>query len=284
MSKFHEGEIAVQSQIGVRDEAENISNLFIHNFMQPKAQEFVSQRRLAIASTIDKQGRSWASLLTGQPNFIEVISKTEVAITPYCLTGDSLYENLAHNQNLGLLTIDFAKRRRLRLNGIAKLQSTGKINLQTQQVFFNCPKYITKRDFELTIKEHIISERSLSHTLNRHQQDWISQADTFFIASYHCEKGSDASHRGGKPGFIRIIAPNQLIFPDYKGNNLFQTFGNLTVNSHAGLLFLNFDQGHTLQLTGTAQILWQTELLAEFPDAKRLVKFEIEEIMETKLN
>ena len=283
MSKFHEGKIAVQSQIGVREEAESISH-FIKNFMEPKAQEFVIPRRFAIASTIDKQGRSWASLLTGKSNFIEVLSETEIAITPYSTAVDLLSENLAQNPHLGLLTIDFAKRRRLRLNGIATLQSTGKINLQTQEVCFNCPKYITKRYFESTIKERTISERSISHTLNRHQQDWISQADTFFIASSHPEKGADASHRGGKLGFIRIIAPNQLIFPDYKGNNLFQTFGNLTVDSYAGLLFIDFSHGHTLQLTGTAEILWQTELLTEFVDAKRLVKFEIEQIIETKLN
>ena len=279
MSEFHEGEIAVQAKVGVRDEAESLSHV-INQFIQPKAQEFLQERRLAIASTIDAQGRSWASLLTGKPGFIQVVSETEVALEPYCLTGDLLYENLAQNQNLGLLTIDFARRRRLRLNGIAILKSAA-INLQTQQVFFNCPKYITKRNFESTIRERIISDRSFSDTLNQHQQDWIAQADTFFIATSHPKEGADASHRGGKPGFIRIIAPNQLIFPDYTGNNLFQTFGNLVVNPHAGLLFLDFDQGHTLQLTGTAEILWQTELITEFVDAKRLVKFEIEEIIET---
>lgn len=278
MSEFHEGEIAVQTQAGVRDEAESICHV-INPFIQPKAQEFLRERRLAIASTIDKRGKSWASFLTGKPGFIEVISETEITITPYFTAVDPLYDNLIQNHNLGLLTIDFVKRRRLRINGIATLQSTGKIYLQTQQVFFNCPKYITKRDFESTIKERISSDCLISESLNLHQQDWISQADTFFIASYHPEKGADASHRGGNPGFIRIISPQQLIFPDYTGNNLFQTFGNLTVNPYAGLLFIDFSQGHTLQLTGAAEILWQTELLTEFADAKRLVKFAIEEII-----
>jgi predicted pyridoxine 5'-phosphate oxidase superfamily flavin-nucleotide-binding protein len=280
MSEFHEGEIAVQTQAGVRDEAESICHV-INPFISPKAQEFIRERRLAIASTIDERGRSWASLLTGKPGFIEVIRETEITITPYLITGDPLYDNLAQNHNLGLLTIDFVKRRRLRINGIATLQPTGKIHLQTQQVFFNCPKYITKRDFESTISDRTVVKQSVGDTLNRHQQDWISQADTFFIASYHPEKGADASHRGGNPGFIRIMNPNLLIFPDYTGNNLFQTFGNLTVNPYAGLLFLDFSQRHTLQLTGTAEILWETELLTEFVDAKRLVKFALEEVIET---
>jgi predicted pyridoxine 5'-phosphate oxidase superfamily flavin-nucleotide-binding protein len=264
----------------VRDEAQGICHL-INPFLQPKAQEFLRERRMAIASTIDAQGRSWASLLTGKPDFIEVVNQTEVTIDPYLITGDLLWKNLAQNHNLGLLTIDFLKRRRLRLNGIGILQSPGKIHLQTQQVFFNCPKYITKRDLESTLKERISSDCLISESLNQQQQDSITQADTFFIASYHPEKGADASHRGGEPGFVRIINPNQLIFPDYTGNNLFQTFGNLSVNPHAGLLFINFAQGHTLQLTGTAEILWQSELLTEFADAKRLVQFNLEKIIET---
>jgi predicted pyridoxine 5'-phosphate oxidase superfamily flavin-nucleotide-binding protein len=280
MSEFHEGEIAVQTQAGVRNEADSLSHV-INNFIQSKAQEFLRERRIAIASTIDSKGRCWASLLTGKSGFMEVVSETEIAISPYTVTLTPISEHLAQNQNIGLLTIDFAKRRRLRLNGIATLQSRGKIHIQTQQVFFNCPKYITKRDFESNIKERSSLNRSIADSLNQHQQDWITQADTFFIASYHLEKGADASHRGGDPGFIRIMNPNRLIFPDYTGNNLFQTFGNLTVNPHAGLLFINFERGYTLQLTGTAKILWRSELLTEFADAKRLVKFEIEEIIET---
>ena len=281
MSEFHEGEIAVQAQAGVRNEAESLSHV-INNLIQPKAQEFLRERRIAIASTIDPEGRCWASLLTGKPDFIEVVNQTEVTIAPYLITGDPLWENLAHNHNLGLLTIDFLKRRRLRLNGIATLQPPGKIHLQTQQVFFNCPKYITKRDFESTIKKRISSDCLISESLNQEQQDWITQADTFFIASYHPEKGADASHRGGKPGFIRIINAKCLIFPDYTGNNLFQTFGNLTVNPRAGLLFIDFACGHTLQLTGTAEILWETELLTEFVDAKRLVRFEMKQVVEIR--
>lgn len=281
MSEFHEGEIAVQAQAGVRDEAESLCHV-INPSIQPKAEEFLRERRIAIASTIDREGRSWASLLTGKPDFIEVVNQTEVTIVPYLITGDPLWENLAHNHNLGLLTIDFLKRRRLRLNGIATLQPPGKIHLQTQQVFFNCPKYITKRDFESKIGDRSGFNSAVSSALNPYQLNWIAQADTFFIASYHPEKGADASHRGGEPGFIRIINAKCLIFPDYTGNNLFQTFGNLTVNPRAGLLFIDFACGHTLQLTGTAEILWETELLTEFADAKRLVRFEMKQVVEIR--
>ena len=278
MSQFHEGEIAVQTQAGVRKEAESISHV-INPLIQNKAEEFLRERRIAIASTIDAKGCCWASLLTGKSGSIEVIGETEVVITPDVILGDPFWNNLAHNPNLGLLTIDFLKRRRLRLNGIATLQGN-KINLKTQQVFFNCPKYITPRDFESQIGDRSGFYYTVSTVLNPRQQDWIAEADTFFIASYHPKKGADASHRGGEPNFVRIINARCLIFPDYTGNNLFQTFGNLTVNPRTGLLFIDFDRGHTLQLTGKAEILWETELLKEFTDAKRLVKFEIEKIVE----
>ena len=278
MSQFHEGEITVQTQVGVRKEAESISHV-INPLIQPQAEEFLRARRIAIASTIDAKGRCWASLLTGKSGLIEVRGETEVVIAPDVISGDPFWNNLVHNPNLGLLTIDFLKRRRLRLNGIATLQGN-KINLKTQQVFFNCPKYITPRDFESQIGDRPGFNSAVSSALNPHQQNWIAEADTFFITSYHPKKGADASHRGGNPGFIRIINARCLIFPDYTGNNLFQTFGNLTVNPRTGLLFIDFNHGHTLQLTGKAEILWETELLTEFADAKRLVKVELEEIIE----
>lgn len=117
--------------------------------------------------------------------------------------------------------------------------------------------------------------------MSESQKIWIIQANTFFIATFHPENGADSSHRGGDSGFIKVIDANKLLFPDYVGNNLFQTFGNLAINPNAGLLFINFAAGDTLQLTGKAEIIWHSEQLAEFADAQRLVTFEIEEIIET---
>jgi uncharacterized protein len=63
---------------------------------------------------------------------------------------------------------------------------------------------------------------------------------------------------------------------------MFQTLGNLTMNPRIGLLFVDFDGGHTLQLTGEAEIIWQKEKFADIPGAQRLVEFTIEQVLETK--
>lgn len=67
------------------------------------------------------------------------------------------------------------------------------------------------------------------------QQHWIQQAGTLFIASSHPERGADVSHRGGHPGFIRVEDAQTIIIPDYSGNNMFNTLGNILVNASARL-------------------------------------------------
>ena len=80
---------------------------------------------------------------------------------------------------------------------------------------------------------------------------------------------------------MQVVSPTQLLWPDYAGNNMFQTLGNLAVRPQAGLLFVEWQTGSTLQLTGTASIIWEREKLAAYPGAERLVAFAIERIIET---
>ncbi len=95
------------------------------------------------------------------------------------------------------------------------------------------------------------------------QHTIITKADTFFVASVHPERGVDASHRGGNPGFVTIVDDRTLRIPDYIGNSMFNTLGNFTANPRAGLIFLDFESGRTLQLTGRPGILYDVEDSAE---------------------
>ncbi|WP_322742376.1 pyridoxamine 5'-phosphate oxidase family protein [Gloeocapsopsis crepidinum] len=182
---------------------------------------------------------------------------------------------------IGLLVIDLSTRKRLRINGEAIRQSDGSTDVATRQVYFNCPKYIQQR--------HLVVDRTQLPTasvqdfdsLNLKQQQWITQTDTFFIASMHPESGADASHRGGYPGFIQVVNEKQLIFPDYAGNNMFNTLGNIALNPNSGLLFVDFERGNTLQLIGKASIIWERERTQQFSGAERLVEFKIECVRET---
>ena len=103
--------------------------------------------------------------------------------------------------------------------------------------------------------------------LTAKQQDWIQKADTFFVATAHPFRGADASHRGGQPGFVAVVDAQTLIWPDYSGNMMFNTLGNIVSNPKSGLLFLDFDTGRTLQLTGAAEIVWEPAEVARFAGA-----------------
>ncbi|WP_416668997.1 pyridoxamine 5'-phosphate oxidase family protein [Egbenema bharatensis] len=278
---FHPGEIAVQMRAGVREAAERLSP-FISDTIKPAALEFLQTQPIAIASTIAENGRVWTSLLSGSPGFIQPLDEQVIQMQAIVPSTDPLHQNLRHDPHLGLLVIDLVNRRRLRLNGIATLQ-LGSINLQLQQVFFNCPKYIQTRYLKTTIASTSQPPETQTRLcLSESDRHWITSADTFFIATAHSASGADASHRGGYPGFVQIASSDRLLFPDYAGNNMFQTFGNLAVNPNAGLLFIDFDQGHTLQLTGKATVLWDTERMTSFKGAQRLVEFAIEQILETR--
>jgi len=90
----------------------------------------------------------------------------------------------------------------------------------------------------------------------------ILESDTFYVSSYVPDlddstignvKSIDASHRGGRPGFVKLVG-NSLTIPDYFGNNLFNTLGNFIVNPKAGLTFVDFETGNVLMLTGKVQL------------------------------
>jgi uncharacterized protein len=280
---FHSGEIAVQTQAGKQEEAQKLCSV-ISDFIKPAAQEFLTTQQLAIAATVDIYGQVWASLLTGQPGFIKVLNQQTLQISLHSslTSSDPMYQNLHHNQNIGLLVIDLSNRRRSRFNGKVELNSDT-IKIQVIQAFFNCPKYIQTRHIEKAVTESREQSKTFTReTLSKQNQLWITQADTFFIASFHPESGTDASHRGGFPGFIQVLNNRQLLFPDYAGNNMFQTFGNLLINPKAGLLFIDFETGNILQLIGKAKVIWDADRLNEFIGAERLVEFEIEQVLETK--
>ena len=119
-----------------------------------------------------------------------------------------------------------------------------------------------------------------SSALSPAQCQLISEADTFFIATDHPENGADVSHKGGNPGFVRIMDARHLAFPDYNGNSMFNTLGNITVNPKAGLLFIDFNGGRTLQITGAAAVDWSSEHARGFAGAERVVDFEIDEVID----
>jgi len=277
---YHSGELAVQSKAGVQEMAARIGNS-IRPQIPSAAQDFLSYQQIAVASSIDSEDRIWASLLTGEPGFLSAPNARTLVINATPLPADPLAQNIHADASIGLIIIEPATRRRMRVNGRIEAHQPGTLTVHTEQVYANCPKYIQKRRFawedQASDKEHTTARRG---DLTDKQQAWIAAADTFFIATRHPTYGADASHRGGLPGFVHVESSDRLLFPDYAGNTMFQTLGNIEVNPRAGLLFIDFATGDTLQLTGKAHIIWDEQRAAAFEGAQRLVEFSIEEAIE----
>jgi len=281
---FHEGEIAVQERVGVSRQASRIGGS-IHPAIPPLAQDFLESQPYVFAGSIDDKGQVWASFLSGEVGFLNVLNDRTIKIESP-VTDKFLFENLKNNNQIGLLAIEFETRRRMRANGRAKIDEES-IIVQTEEVFSNCPKYIQARFWER--KENQKSENRIAESfaeLTKKQVKFIETSDTFIIASAHQTRGADVSHRGGNVGFVKVLDNKRLVFPDYSGNMMFQTLGNLTLNPNCGLLFYDFSDGRLLQLTGKAEIIWEESRLQEFAGAERLVEFELNEAREsaTKTN
>jgi len=254
MGSFHSGEIEVQARLGVRDDAERVGRINA-SAIPPTARSLLTRQRMAVAASLDEQGRPWASLLTGPAGFIEAADDRLLRIASTPSPDDPLTRNLAGRPELALLVLDPRTRQRVRFNGRGLLSPDG-LFLLTDEVYGNCPKYIQMRRL---VGESTGEAREVrrSSSLDARQRALVEGADTFFIATWHPGGGADASHRGGQPGFVRVVDDDTLLFPDYPGNNLFNTLGNLAAYPKAGLLFVDFEGGDLLQLTGRAELLWK---------------------------
>ena len=269
-----------RERVGVQADASRLGKS-IRAVLQPTQREFLQGQRLAVASSVGANGQVWASLLSGEPGFIQVVDEQTVLIDVVPTEEDPLWANLREKGPLGLLVINPAIQKRVRVNGIGERRPDGKLALHVQQAFGNCPRYIQVRQPEVTTPL-VRSTPEVKHgtALTSAYQDWITQADTFFIATSHPHSGADASHRGGNPGFVRVLDAHTLVWPDYNGNGMFQTLGNITINPQVGLLFIDFRDGRTLQLSGEARIVWDANYVSQFVGAERVVTFSCVQVIE----
>ena len=118
------------------------------------------------------------------------------------------------------------------------------------------PFYVTTPIYYVNALPHLGTFYStvVADAMARYQR--ARGADTFFLGTVNPERGADASHRGGPAGFVRLDGTTGLWWPDYQGNNLFNSLGNLAIDPEAALLFFSFRDGRALQLSGTASVEW----------------------------
>jgi predicted pyridoxine 5'-phosphate oxidase superfamily flavin-nucleotide-binding protein len=95
----------------------------------------------------------------------------------------------------------------------------------------------------------------------------------FFLSTADAEGRPDCSFKGGPAGFVRVTGPSELAFPDYDGNGMFKSLGNLAVNPHVGLLFIDMhDRPRRLRLSGTAAVTHNDPLMAQTAGAQMIVR------------
>jgi ferredoxin-NADP reductase/predicted pyridoxine 5'-phosphate oxidase superfamily flavin-nucleotide-binding protein len=282
-SPFHRGEQKVQQQMGVRDQMERFGRRVIRDHMPDQHRQFYGQLPFIFVGHTDNNGWPWASILFDQPGFITSDNSKILDIHALPVTGDPLADALQADTRLGLLGIELPTRRRNRLAAHIVEAPGDRIRLAIDQAFGNCPQYIQSRELQYIDSKTMPASTVIElDKLDSRAQALIQQSDTFFVASSvntgsgEINEGADVSHRGGRPGFVRVDNENTLTIPDYLGNNHFNTFGNFVENPRAGLLFLDFEKGHLLTLTGTVEIEWDAPDAEYFEGAQRLWKFHVD--------
>lgn len=282
-SPFHPGERAIQERLNSRDRIEAIGRRMIRDFLPEQHRQFYAQLPYFLVGTVDAEGNPWASMLMGEPGFISAPNDRSLHIAAHPLVGDPLADNLGVGVDIGFLGIELHTRRRNRVNGVVREITSEGFFVDVEQTFGNCPKYIQVRQWNRRAEVSEARSTQTLATFGEAEQGMIAAADTVFIATAYVDssagaaKGVDVSHRGGKPGFVQIEG-NTLIIPDFSGNGHFNTFGNIEVNPRAGLLFIDFEKGHFLQLTGQAEVIWDgNPEIARYEGAERLLKFHLEQ-------
>lgn len=286
-SVFHPGEIALQERQGVSERIGEIGKRIIRPFMPQQHQSFFQQLPFIVAGHADTNGQVWASLwLSDKERFITSPDDKTLILDALPLAGDPLSDALQPEQKIGLLGIELHSRRRNRLTTTVQSVSEGITTLAVNQSFGNCPQYIQNRKIEyIPADERPKPDVQTQVTLDESARALICQSDTFFVATAYDDKsgaasnGADVSHRGGKPGFVKVDEDGVLTIPDYAGNNLFNTLGNIHLNPNAGLLFIDFNQGHLLSLSGKADIQWDAPETKHFNGALRMWRFKPEKVI-----
>jgi hypothetical protein len=249
---FHDGELAVQRRAGVHDEAQRLAGMLAPPSLSGGAGRFLRERTFAAVTGRDQDGRLWTSPLVGPRGFLDG-ADTTLRVHALPVPGDPL-RGLAAGQPVGLIAVEFATRRRFRVNGTLTGVGDG-LAIDVDQAFGNCPQYIQQRDLDPAAGPGQGAPTRRGGALDAAQAELIRHADTFLLGTTHPDRGVDTSHRGGAPGFVRVSGQG-LWWPDYPGNNMFNSMGNIAVDSTAALLFVDFTTGGTLQLTGTAALDW----------------------------
>jgi predicted pyridoxine 5'-phosphate oxidase superfamily flavin-nucleotide-binding protein len=266
---FHQGELEVQKRAGETARA-RANGAVVGCEILEGALSFIARQPLVAVGTEASDGSLWASVIFGAIGFMRAddtrtvhVDLTQAAVAK----GDPVLENLLYDDRIGTLMIELETRRRLKINGRAALAANDLV-VSVEKSFPLCPKYIQRRKVRVASGTDSSPEQSLSSgfELTLSEVELIANCDTLFVASSYADMSAanhaaniDVSHRGGNPGFAKVVSPKRIRVPDYAGNGMFNTFGNFQLNNRAGAIFVDFAKQQALQVTGVAEVLFDQE-------------------------
>lgn len=291
-STFHRGEIAMQIRAGVRESARRVGGIVGETIPEAFA-DFLGDVRVVGIGAQDTQGRLWATLLTGPAGFVTARgpedARDRLLVGAVPAAADALATRLSSpawiGAPVGVTAMDPATRRRVRVNGLLARPSADSpgFAIEVREAYGNCPKYITARVAPEAGAPRVAAtaaESRASSTLDAGQIALVQRVDMLFLATIGPDQRADASHRGGRPGFVHVRDEAHLVIPDYSGNRMFNSLGNLLVDPRIGLVFPDFQQGALLQVSGRADVNDDPQARARFPGAERVLDITIEQVNE----
>ena len=279
---WHAGERALQQRAGSAARLAEIGPQVVRDLMPLQHRDFFESLPFVLAGALDARGRPWAAMLVGKPGFVSSPDAGTLVVGALPIAGDPIAEGLLPGAPIGLLGIEAPTRRRNRANGhIVAVDARG-IRVEVAQSFGNCPKYIHARApyFVRDVPTAAPPTEALTW-LDAEARALVGGADTLYVASHapgpagSPAHGADVSHRGGRPGFVKVEDERTLLVPDFAGNRFFMTLGNLLADARAGVLFVDHERGDLLSLTGRAEIVESG--LEGFAGAERGWRFHLDE-------
>jgi ferredoxin-NADP reductase/predicted pyridoxine 5'-phosphate oxidase superfamily flavin-nucleotide-binding protein len=274
-----------------------------------QASYLLQRAPLLALGTLDAEARPWTTIWGGEAGFSEplggsfigtttlVDGKFDPVVQALKAKGDGNGDGEVlrpHGGKMAGLTIDLITRKRVKIAGTVvagvvreveredgadgdKAQRQDQIQLVTkiEQSLGNCPKYLN----QYTITPAPVTSELVSQGpgLTDAAKDLINKADMFFLST-STDVDMDTNHRGGAPGFVRIVSSTQIAYPEYSGNRLYQSLGNLRLNPAIGLTFPDYETGNVLYTTGKASILVGTDAARLLPGSNLAVLITFDEV------
>jgi uncharacterized protein len=135
-----------------------------------------------------------------------------------------------------------------------------------------------QREFDTERLADRIEERLFHEHISPDDQAFIERMDMFFLATADAEGRPNCSYKGGDPGFVRVLDPQTLAFPNYDGNGMYLSMGNTLANPEVGLLFIDFERQKRMRLNGTAWIEPASSVEPAYPEAQFVVKVKVRQV------